>query len=211
MIISYRAWSGRCNLNIVQQVLSLSMDSSIAAGLTLVVWCWSLPLMIDSSKTATRVNWSTYKLQKKKHVAGRMVLNRDHVRSEDDRSEEDILIRSNKFIYSHLLVNVSYWELFFKTLFRVITFLKSDENVTVVAVLVCISDTWWTFLWIFSSVLVRHVVFTLVDVRWNDLIIVYLWICSFCLQLIVVVSRLWRLWSVSVRLHREQVMVWFEH
>lgn len=68
-----------------------------------------------------------------------MVLNRDHMRSEDDRSEEDILIRSNNFLYSHLLVNVSYWELFFKTLFRVITFLKSDEDVTVVAVLVCIS------------------------------------------------------------------------
>lgn len=136
-----------------------------------------------------------------------MVLNRDHVRSEDDRSEEDILIRSNNFIHSHLLVNVSYWELFFKTLFRVITFLKSGEDVTVVAVLVCISDTWWTFLWMFSSVLVRHVVFTLVDVRWTDLIIVFMWICSFRLQLVVVVSRLWRLWSVSVRLHREQVMV----
>lgn len=70
------------------------------------------------------------------------MLNRDHVRSEDDRCEEDILIRSNNFIYSHLLVNVSSRELFFKTLFRVITFLKSDEDVTVVAVLVCISDTW---------------------------------------------------------------------
>lgn len=67
------------------------------------------------------------------------MLNRDHVRSEDDRCEEDILIRSNNFIYSHLLVNVSSRELFFKTLFRVITFLKSDEDVTVVAVLVCIS------------------------------------------------------------------------